>query len=81
MREYFDHNQERFYAEFRKDETKWTLERQRSRAVEGFRMKYVQEGAMAKDYEAMINAIWEDDYESHVLMFLYGARERELMLK
>ena len=36
--------------------------------------------AMEADFEAMLNAIWDDDYEAHVLMFLYGADEREKML-
>lgn len=80
MREYFERNQEVFYMRFRKDESKWTLEKERAQAVDSFREKYVHGEAMEADFEAMVNAIWNDDYEAYVLMFLYGAGEREKML-
>lgn len=80
MREYFERNQEVFYMRFRKDESKWALEKERAQAVDFFREKYVHGEAMEADFEAMVNAIWNDDYEAHVLMFLYGACEREKML-
>lgn len=73
MREYFERNQEVFYMRFRKDESKWALEKERAQAVDSFREKYVHGEAMEADFEAMVNAIWNDDYEAHVLMFLYGA--------
>ena len=34
MREYFERNQEVFYMRFRKDESKWTLEKDRAQAVD-----------------------------------------------
>ena len=68
MREYFERNQEVFYMRFRKNESKWALEKERAQAVDSFREKYVHGEAM------------EADYEAHVLMFLYGAGEREKML-
>ena len=81
MREYFERNQEVFYMRFRKDESKWKLEKERAQAVDSFREKYVHGNVMEADFEAMLNnAIWNDDYEAHVLMFLYGAGEREKML-
>ena len=80
MREYFERNQEVFYMRFRKDESKWTLEKERAQAVDSFREKYVHGNVMEADFEAMLNVIWDDDYEAHVLMFLYGAGEREKML-
>ena len=80
MREYFERNQEVFYMRFRKDESKWALEKERAQTVDSFREKYVHGNVMEADFEAMLNAIWDDDYEAHVLMFLYGADEREKML-
>lgn len=65
MREYFERNQEVFYMRFRKDESKWTLEKERAQAVDSFREKYVHGEAMEADFEAMVNAIWNDDYEAH----------------
>lgn len=62
MREYFERNQEVFYMRFRKDESKWTLEKERAQAVDSFREKYVHGEAMEADFEAMVNAIWNDDY-------------------
>lgn len=56
------------------------LKKERAQAVDSFREKYVHGEAMEADFEAMVNAIWNDDYEAHVLMFLYGAGEREKML-
>ena len=55
-------------------------ELERAQAVDSFREKYVHGNVMEADFEAMLNAIWDDDYEAHVLMFLYGAGEREKML-
>ena len=55
-------------------------QKERAQAVDSFREKYVHGEAMEADFEAMVNAIWNDDYEAHVLMFLYGAGEREKML-
>lgn len=80
MREYFERNQEVYYMRFRKNESKWALEKERAQAVDSFREKYVHGEAMEADFEAMVDAIWDDDYEAHVLMFLYGAGEREKML-
>lgn len=34
MRDYFERNQEMFYMRFRKDESKWTLEKERAQAVD-----------------------------------------------
>ena len=62
------------------NESKWALEKERAQAVDSFREKYVHGNVMEADFEAMLNAIWDDDYEAHVLMFLYGAGEREKML-
>lgn len=46
--------------------------------MESFKDKYVNgNNAEEEDFESMINAIWDDDYEAHRLMFLYGAEERE----
>ena len=56
------------------------FEKERAQAVDSFREKYVHGNVMEADFEAMVNAIWNDDYEAHVLMFLYGAGEREKML-
>ena len=55
--------------------------KKRSEATETFKEKYVCGNDMEADFEAMLNAIWDDDYEAHVLMFLYGADEREQMLR
>ena len=46
MREYFERNQEVFYMRFRKDESKWALEKERAQAVDSFREKYVHGEAM-----------------------------------
>ena len=80
MRDYFERNQEMFYMRFRKDESKWALEKERAQAVDFFREKYVHGNVMEADFEAMLNAIWDDEYEADVLMFLDGADEREKML-
>lgn len=81
LREYFEKNQEMFYIRFWNDPEKWKLEKKRSEATETFKEKYVCGNDMEADFEAMLNAIWDDDYEAHVLMFLYGADEREQMLR
>ena len=41
MREYFERNQEVFYMWFRKDESKWALEKERAQAVDSFREKFL----------------------------------------
>lgn len=82
MREYFEKNQEMLYTRFRKNEVKCNLEKKRCGEVESFKDKYVNgNNAEEEDFESMINAIWDDDYEAHRLMFLYGAEEREKMLR
>ena len=53
MREYFERNQEVFYMRFRKDESKWALEKERAQAVDSFREKYVHGEAMEADFEAI----------------------------